>query len=74
MVLSYSLTILIESSSQPCVLLMLSLRVSFNISVSSIAILLNLLFVRKISGGSTPLLGTIEHCSTNSSLKMSALA
>ena len=74
MVLSHSLIILIESLSQPCALLVLSLRISFNISVSSIAILLNLLLVRKISGGNTLLLGIIEHCSTNSSLKTSVLA
>ena len=39
MVLLHNLMILIESSSQPCALLVLSLRISFNISVSSIAIL-----------------------------------
>ena len=42
--MSHSLIILIESSSQPCALLILSLRISFNISVSSIAKSLNLLF------------------------------
>ena len=74
MVLPHSLIILIESSSQPCALSVLSLRISFSISVSSIAISLNLLFVQRISDGNTLLLGIIEHCSTNSALKMSALA
>ena len=74
MVLLHSLIILIERSSQPYALLVLSLRISFNISVSSITISLNLLFVRKISGANTLLLGIIEHCSTNSSLNISALA
>ena len=74
MALSHSLIILIENSSQPCALLILSLRISFSIFVLSIAISLNLLFVREVRGGNTQLLGRTDYCSTNSSLKMSALA